>query len=62
METHLKVDANAFIIKAENYGIPQARHRVILVGIREDFTDGKLAKLQTKPQLNVEDVIDTLPK
>lgn len=57
-----KVDANAFIIKAENYGIPQARHRVILVGIREDFTDGKLTKLQTKTQLNVEDVIDTLPK
>jgi DNA (cytosine-5)-methyltransferase 1 len=26
-----------YIIKAENYGIPQARHRVILLGIREDI-------------------------
>lgn len=26
-----------FIIKAENYGIPQARHRVILLGVRNDI-------------------------
>jgi DNA (cytosine-5)-methyltransferase 1 len=26
-----------YIIKAENYGIPQARHRVILLGVREDI-------------------------
>lgn len=26
-----------FVIKAENYGIPQTRHRVILLGVREDF-------------------------
>jgi len=26
-----------FIIEAENYGIPQARHRVILLGVREDL-------------------------
>jgi DNA (cytosine-5)-methyltransferase 1 len=30
------LDPRQFIIRAENYGIPQARHRVILVGIRED--------------------------
>lgn len=57
-----KVDAKAFIIKAEHYGIPQARHRVILVGIREDLTQGKLDKLNSQPQLNVEDVIGALPK
>ncbi len=57
-----KIDANAFIIKAERYGIPQARHRVILVGIREEFTQGKLDKLHPQQQLNVEDVIDVLPK
>ncbi len=27
---------NDFVIEAEKYGIPQARHRVILLGIRED--------------------------
>ena len=26
-----------FVIKAENYGIPQTRHRVILLGVRKDF-------------------------
>lgn len=26
-----------FVVKCEQYGIPQARHRVILLGIREDF-------------------------
>lgn len=57
-----KVDANAFIIKAEHYGIPQARHRVILVGIREDFNQGKLGKLKPQPLIDVEDVIDALPK
>ena len=25
-----------FIVKAENYGVPQARHRVLLLGVRDD--------------------------
>ncbi len=35
-----------FIIKAEDYGIPQARHRVILLGVRKDLgaTPGGLTK------------------
>lgn len=57
-----KVDANAFIIKSEHYGIPQARHRVILVGIREELTHSHIAKLQTQSRLNVENVIDALPQ
>lgn len=28
---------NDFIIKAENYGVPQKRHRVILLGVRSDI-------------------------
>lgn len=57
-----KMNANAFIIQAEHYGVPQARHRVILVGIREDYNHHDIAKLQPQPFLNVEDVIDALPK
>lgn len=57
-----KVDANAFIIKAEHYGIPQARHRVILVGIREGYNESDIRKLQIREMLNVEDVINALPK
>ncbi|MDQ2068652.1 DNA cytosine methyltransferase [Natronospira bacteriovora] len=30
------IDANNFIVRTEDYGIPQARHRVILIGIRDD--------------------------
>ncbi|ERS92096.1 DNA cytosine methyltransferase [Halomonas sp. PBN3] len=31
---------NSFVIKAEEHGIPQARHRVILVGVRNDIVKG----------------------
>lgn len=41
------IDATKYIIKAEEYGIPQARHRVILLGIREDRYKDKLPKLKT---------------
>jgi len=55
------VNANAFIIRSEDYGVPQARHRVILVGIREDFGESKLTLLRRRDVVNVEDVIDALP-
>jgi DNA (cytosine-5)-methyltransferase 1 len=31
------VDPSAYIVQSERYGVPQARHRVILVGVREDL-------------------------
>jgi DNA (cytosine-5)-methyltransferase 1 len=38
---------NDYVIQAEDYGIPQARHRVILLGVRSDINKapGKLRKL-----------------
>ena len=30
-------DGTKFLIRAEDYGVPQCRHRVILFGIRDDF-------------------------
>jgi DNA (cytosine-5)-methyltransferase 1 len=50
-----------FIIKAENYGIPQARHRVILLGIRNDLhvIPGILEKQEAVP---ISDVLKDLPK
>jgi DNA (cytosine-5)-methyltransferase 1 len=54
-------DANAFIIEAEKYGIPQARHRVILLGVREDLRyDGKCL-LRRSGELAVADAIGNLP-
>lgn len=34
-----QVPAEQFLIPAECYGVPQARHRVILFGLREDFAN-----------------------
>lgn len=48
------VDAKKFIIQAEEYGIPQARHRVILLGIRSDRVCTKLPKL---PKLSKSDAV-----
>lgn len=31
----------SFIVQAEDHGVPQARHRVIIVGIRRDLSDAK---------------------
>jgi len=31
-----KTEAKEYVVRAEDFGIPQARHRVILVGIRKD--------------------------
>lgn len=56
------LDARKFIIRAEEYGIPQARHRVILIGIRDDVPCKQLPKLQAEAPLNVADVIGLLPK
>ena len=56
-----KVDAKSFIIEAEKFGIPQARHRVILLGVREDINyDGKRL-LQESEELQVIDAIGDLP-
>lgn len=50
-----------FVIKAERFGIPQARHRVIILGVREDLplTEPKL--LTSTDDIPLEKVIDDLP-
>lgn len=30
-------DPEAFLLRAENHGVPQARHRLIIVGVRSDY-------------------------
>ena len=54
-----------YIIRAESFGIPQARHRVILLGIRSDMVSKWSAHL-TLPEsvaaTSVRDVISDLPK
>lgn len=56
------VDPGDFIIRSEDYGVPQARHRVILLGVREDISIGHRRLLEKQQQkTTVSDVIGTLP-
>lgn len=56
-----EIDASSFIIKSELFGIPQARHRVILLGVREDIGyDGRFL-LDLDSELTVRDAIGDLP-
>lgn len=49
-----------YIIRTENYGIPQARHRVILLGVSKDI-DKEPFPLRSSSRVNVEDVLIGLP-
>ena len=59
--------ARDFVIRAEDFGIPQARHRVIVVGVREDLAndipDRSLADLIEcrRAAATVRDVIEDMP-
>lgn len=60
-----KIDPRAFIIKAEDYGIPQARHRVILLGIATDSLPSSIDQVKLKtgsPKFSVGQIIKNLPK
>ncbi len=51
-----------FLIRTEKFGIPQNRHRVILLGIREDYGKLDYDPLNQLTPVNLKDVIDELPK
>lgn len=37
-----------FVVRAEEHGVPQARHRVIIVGLRQDVVDGLPRRLRPR--------------
>ncbi|KDN53950.1 DNA cytosine methyltransferase [Flavobacterium seoulense] len=49
-----------YLIKSEDYGVPQRRHRVILLGVRQDF-GAPQSILQPQEQITLSSVIDNLP-
>ena len=55
----IKKDSD-YLIRSEDYGIPQKRHRVILLGIREDIKQ-KPSTLIKSDQINLESIIGMLP-
>lgn len=51
-----------YLVHAERYGVPQARHRVILVGVREDLELGQPRRLRKKPQVASKNLFQGLPR
>lgn len=51
-----------FIVDAEEYGVPQARSRVFILGLRSDLNlKSRALTRSTKPPVPIEDVIGDLP-
>ena len=55
----------SLVLRAERYGVPQARHRVIIVGIRKDLLKNGQAycprKLRKRQTVSVSDVLNGMP-
>lgn len=54
-------DLRRFIVRMERHGIPQARHRLIILGIRSDLGIGRISSLPISNPIVIEDVISDLP-
>lgn len=56
------IDPKNYIIRAEEYGVPQARHRVILLGVSEKYFQSAVGHCLTpNPGPSVSDIIGGLP-
>lgn len=53
-----------FVIKSEDWGVPQTRHRVILLGVRSDISviPQILGEIFKNKKTKIEDVIGRMPK
>lgn len=54
-------DSSDFLIRSEQYGIPQARHRVILLGIRDDIKKTPQILTRTAESITVKETLSDLP-
>ena len=54
-------DPADFVIRTELYGVPQRRHRIIILGVRDDLHLRPLALAPTSKQKTVRTVIGSLP-
>lgn len=59
-------DPGGFIIRCENHGVPQARHRVIIMGVREDVMHPGIATIPGLPvvtnRISIASALAGLPK
>ena len=50
-----------YIVQSEEYGIPQARHRIFIFGIRSDVHNCRIEPLTKAEHVSIHDVISDLP-
>ena len=50
----------SYLVKSEKYGIPQTRHRVIIIGVRNDI-GGKIKPLELSDEVSVSEALSDLP-
>lgn len=58
-----RLDPRSYVLRAETLGVPQARHRVILLGVSDDVgSDRGTFLVPEEHRVSVSDVIGKLPK
>jgi DNA (cytosine-5)-methyltransferase 1 len=57
------IDQNAFVVESESFGVPQRRHRVILIGVREGLDAGAHAPIEADVHsVHVCDALGNMPR
>jgi len=57
-----RTDLRRFVVRMEQHGVPQARHRVIILGIREDLSGIMPGALRLTAPVGVKPVLAGLPR
>lgn len=55
------LDGEEYLLRAEEYGIPQSRHRIFIIGVRSDVL-GRPELLNRRPQVPMAEVLSDLPQ
>lgn len=61
-DTGLGLAPEDYVIQAERYGVPQRRHRVILIGVRSDVSDALAPILGPQAAVTIGDAIGDFPR
>ena len=57
-----ELEPSDYVVRAELHGVPQARHRVLLLGIRDDLGDVLPEPLEEESEVHAGEVLKGLPR